>query len=149
MPVSSAPSPAQPSLRACSFLNLFSSYKAQVSAIVRQYADPSVAASSRRNWDRAPGSGGQTAGGVVVSTCDAFQVGKLRRTPGCCLSCAHLCFWQGAECEIVILSLCRTQGLGAFVESAFRVNVALTRARRHLWVCGHGQMLQRSTVWKE
>ena len=51
------------------------SYKAQVSAIVRQFADPSIAASSRRNWDKTPGgSGGQTAGGVVVSTCDAFQV---------------------------------------------------------------------------
>ena len=56
---------------------------------------------------------------------------------------------QGAECEIVILSLCRTNGVGAFVDSAFRVNVALTRARRHLWVCGHGQMLQRSAVWTE
>ncbi len=56
---------------------------------------------------------------------------------------------QGTECEIVILSLCRTQSVGAFVESAFRVNVALTRGWRHLWVCGHGQLLQRSGVWKE
>ncbi len=117
-----------------------------MSAIVRQYADPSTAASSRRNWDKTAGGGGQTAGGVVVSTCDAFQVGLASRAVWHEFVSSH---FQGAECEIVILSLCRTQGVGAFVESAFRVNVALTRARRHLWICGHGQMLQRSQIWKE
>jgi superfamily I DNA and/or RNA helicase len=48
--------------------------------------------------------------GIKVSTVDAFQ---------------------GGEKEIIILSCVRTESLG-FIESEKRLNVALTRARRHL-----------------
>ncbi len=83
-PPSSTPLPSQCTLPDVSDLSF--SYKAQVSAIVRQFADPSVAASSRRYWDKTPGGGGQTAGGVVVSTCDAFQVRAVSCAAGRALS---------------------------------------------------------------
>eukprot|EP01080_Neovahlkampfia_damariscottae_P004972 gene4972-8566_t len=57
--------------------------------------------------------------GIKVSTVDAFQ---------------------GGEKEIIILSCVRTESLG-FIESEKRLNVALTRARRHLIVVCKMDML--------
>lgn len=43
---------------------------------------------------------------------------------------------QGLEKDVVILALTRTEGLG-FLNNPKRLNVALTRARRALYVCGN------------
>lgn len=43
--------------------------------------------------------------------------------------------FQGGERDIVIVSSVRTAGTG-FIDSAQRINVALTRARHHLLVVG-------------
>lgn len=48
---------------------------------------------------------------------------------------------QGLEKDIVILSVTRTHGLG-FLNNARRLNVALTRAKRALYVCGNFSSLQ-------
>ncbi|XP_024906684.1 protein ZGRF1 [Pteropus alecto] len=62
---------------------------------------------------------------VQVSTVDAFQ---------------------GAEKEIIILSCVRTRQVG-FIDSEKRMNVALTRGRRHLLIVGHLACLRGSRLW--
>ncbi|XP_009468827.1 PREDICTED: protein ZGRF1 [Nipponia nippon] len=62
---------------------------------------------------------------VQVSTVDAFQ---------------------GAEKEIVVLSCVRTRHIG-FIDSEKRMNVALTRARRHLLIVGNLACLSRNRLW--
>lgn len=72
---------------------------------------------------------------VQVSTVDAFQ---------------------GAEKDVIILSTCRADkegssqygGLGSFLNSPYRVNVSLTRGRRHLFVIGCAPLMMSSTKWK-
>nr|XP_009479197.1 PREDICTED: protein ZGRF1 [Pelecanus crispus] len=62
---------------------------------------------------------------VQVSTVDAFQ---------------------GAEKEIVVLSCVRTRQIG-FIDSEKRMNVALTRAKRHLLIVGNLACLSRNRLW--
>lgn len=74
-----------------------------------------------------PGTGpGQGPASVQVSTVDAFQ---------------------GAERDVIIVSTVRTQRLG-FITSPRRLNVTLTRARNHLFVCGNRAALSQHTVWR-
>ncbi|XP_009886490.1 PREDICTED: protein ZGRF1 [Charadrius vociferus] len=62
---------------------------------------------------------------VQVSTVDAFQ---------------------GAEKEIVVLSCVRTRQIG-FIDSEKRMNVALTRAKRHLLIVGNLACLSKNRLW--
>ncbi|XP_052035242.1 protein ZGRF1 isoform X2 [Apodemus sylvaticus] len=62
---------------------------------------------------------------VQVSTVDAFQ---------------------GAEKEIIILSCVRTRHVG-FIDSEKRMNVALTRGRRHLLIVGSLSCLRKNRLW--
>ncbi|XP_065763688.1 5'-3' DNA helicase ZGRF1 isoform X2 [Muntiacus reevesi] len=62
---------------------------------------------------------------VQVSTVDAFQ---------------------GAEKEIIILSCVRTRQVG-FIDSEKRMNVALTRGRRHLLIIGNLACLRKNRLW--
>ncbi|NXU55923.1 ZGRF1 protein, partial [Turnix velox] len=62
---------------------------------------------------------------VQVSTVDAFQ---------------------GAEKEVVILSCVRTRQIG-FIDSEKRMNVALTRAKRHLLIVGNLTCLSKNRLW--
>ncbi|XP_054418141.1 5'-3' DNA helicase ZGRF1 [Pteronotus mesoamericanus] len=62
---------------------------------------------------------------VQVSTVDAFQ---------------------GAEKEVIILSCVRTRQVG-FIDSEPRVNVALTRGRRHLLIVGNAARLRKNRLW--
>jgi superfamily I DNA and/or RNA helicase len=78
---------------------------------------------------------------VEVSTVDAFQ---------------------GREADVVILSCVRapkpghagtlqraaSTGIG-FLEDVRRMNVAITRARRSLWVLGHLKTLYQSRPWRK
>ncbi|XP_028598812.2 5'-3' DNA helicase ZGRF1 isoform X1 [Podarcis muralis] len=63
---------------------------------------------------------------VQVSTVDAFQ---------------------GAEKEIIILSCVRTKQVG-FIDSEKRVNVALTRGKRHLLIVGNQNCLSKNKLWR-
>uniref|UniRef100_A0A5F9DNA4 5'-3' DNA helicase ZGRF1 n=1 Tax=Oryctolagus cuniculus TaxID=9986 RepID=A0A5F9DNA4_RABIT len=63
---------------------------------------------------------------VQVSTVDAFQ---------------------GAEKEIIILSCVRTKQVG-FIDSEKRMNVALTRGRRHLLIVGNLACLRKNQLWR-
>ncbi|KAJ1217382.1 hypothetical protein NDU88_004976 [Pleurodeles waltl] len=62
---------------------------------------------------------------VQVSTVDAFQ---------------------GAEKEIVVLSCVRTRQVG-FIDSEKRMNVALTRGKRHLLIVGNLACLRKNNLW--
>ncbi|KGL83720.1 Uncharacterized protein C4orf21, partial [Tinamus guttatus] len=62
---------------------------------------------------------------VQVSTVDAFQ---------------------GAEKEIIVLSCVRTRQVG-FIDSEKRMNVALTRAKRHLLIVGNLACLTKNSLW--
>ncbi|XP_067153726.1 5'-3' DNA helicase ZGRF1 [Apteryx mantelli] len=62
---------------------------------------------------------------VQVSTVDAFQ---------------------GAEKEIIVLSCVRTRQVG-FIDSEKRMNVALTRAKRHLLIVGNLACLSKNKLW--
>ncbi|KAM6429079.1 5'-3' DNA helicase ZGRF1 [Rhynochetos jubatus] len=62
---------------------------------------------------------------VQVSTVDAFQ---------------------GAEKEIIILSCVRSRQIG-FIDSEQRMNVALTRAKRHLLIVGNLACLSKNRLW--
>ena len=56
--------------------------------------------------------------------------------------------FQGGEKEIIIVSCCRTESLG-FITSPNRMNVALTRARRHLILVGSGKTLPKNQYWNQ
>uniref|UniRef100_A0A8D0HQG0 5'-3' DNA helicase ZGRF1 n=1 Tax=Sphenodon punctatus TaxID=8508 RepID=A0A8D0HQG0_SPHPU len=54
--------------------------------------------------------------------------------------------FQGAEKEIIVLSCVRTRQVG-FIDSAKRMNVALTRGKRHLLIVGNLTCLRRNKLW--
>lgn len=54
--------------------------------------------------------------------------------------------YQGQEKDIVIISTTRTKGVG-FMSSSHRLNVAITRARRCLIICGNFISLQNTHIW--
>ncbi|XP_061196236.1 protein ZGRF1-like [Saccostrea echinata] len=62
---------------------------------------------------------------ILVSTVDAFQ---------------------GGERNIIILSCVRTNNTG-FIDNQKRTNVALTRARHHLFIVGHLNNLEKNSLW--
>lgn len=53
---------------------------------------------------------------------------------------------QGAERDIMILSTVRSSKLG-FIDSARRLNVAITRAKRHLIIVGVAPVLRTNKLW--
>eukprot|EP00899_Mesostigma_viride_P013583 jgi/Mesvir1/22225/Mv14919-RA.3 len=71
---------------------------------------------------------GMSASSILVSTVDAFQ---------------------GGERDVIVLSPCRTESMTSHISSAERLNVALTRGRRHLVVVGCAANLQRDARWKQ
>ena len=54
--------------------------------------------------------------------------------------------FQGAERDIIILGSVRTRSLG-FTSDCQRLNVAITRARRHLIIVGNEKLLRGSRQW--
>ena len=88
-------------------------YKAQERAIINNLAGI-LSREGVKEVCEEDDAGGEDDGAVKVSTVDAFQ---------------------GQEKDVIILSLCGAHGGSGFVTPE-RINVALTRARRHLIVLG-------------
>jgi senataxin len=61
--------------------------------------------------------------------------------------------FQGREADVVIFSCVRAHSGGSggvgFLSDVRRMNVALTRARRSLWVVGHADTLAGCQPWQE
>ncbi|KAJ9088212.1 hypothetical protein DSO57_1025373 [Entomophthora muscae] len=67
--------------------------------------------------------------GVRISTVDAFQ---------------------GAEMEVMIVSCVRSNfSATQFFNSQHRINVALTRGRRHLFLVGNAELLKKYSFWRD
>mmetsp|Transcript_604 Transcript_604/g.1249 ORF Transcript_604/g.1249 Transcript_604/m.1249 type:complete len:784 (-) Transcript_604:45-2396(-) len=66
--------------------------------------------------------------GLQVSTVDAFQ---------------------GAERDIIFLSTVRTTSFGKLLVSWKRINVALSRAKTHLFVFGKESLLRKNPTWRK
>lgn len=54
--------------------------------------------------------------------------------------------FQGDERDVIIISTCRTN-MSTFVEMNERVNVAISRAKRHLFIVSNAPKLQSSVIW--
>ncbi|XP_075056542.1 5'-3' DNA helicase ZGRF1 isoform X3 [Mixophyes fleayi] len=95
---------------------------------------------------------------IGVITLYKAQMNKI----SCMLSCAAQCdsvevravqvstvdAFQGAEKEIIILSCVRTRQVG-FIDSEKRMNVALTRGKRHLLIVGSLSCLRKNKLWEQ
>eukprot|EP01134_Creolimax_fragrantissima_P002295 CFRG2295T1 len=57
--------------------------------------------------------------------------------------------FQGGEREVVILSCVMTDDRSGFADSYRRINVAITRARRHLLIVGNVRALSKNNLWNE
>ncbi|KAJ2610714.1 Protein zgrf1 [Coemansia sp. RSA 1694] len=55
--------------------------------------------------------------------------------------------YQGSEREVIIISCVRTEKIG-FIANPNRVNVALSRARRHCLVLGARKLLETNSMWR-
>jgi len=54
--------------------------------------------------------------------------------------------FQGGECDILLISTVRTNGI-EFMDDVCRLNVALTRARQSLIICGNFMSLKVSYIY--
>ncbi|XP_055708241.1 probable helicase senataxin isoform X2 [Phlebotomus papatasi] len=54
--------------------------------------------------------------------------------------------YQGQELDVIIISLAKTDGVG-FLANSQRLNVALTRAKKCLFICGNFINLTRNDIW--
>eukprot|EP00271_Cylindrocystis_brebissonii_P021924 TRINITY_DN8169_c0_g1_i4.p1 TRINITY_DN8169_c0_g1~~TRINITY_DN8169_c0_g1_i4.p1 ORF type:complete len:1053 (-),score=232.79 TRINITY_DN8169_c0_g1_i4:155-3313(-) len=70
------------------------------------------------------------------------------RHPGS-LYCNTVDAFQGQERDVIIMSCVRASQKGGvgFVADVRRMNVAMTRAKRALWILGNGSSLRRSDAW--
>ncbi|KNC72099.1 hypothetical protein SARC_15352, partial [Sphaeroforma arctica JP610] len=53
----------------------------------------------------------------------------------------------GGEREVVVLSCVMTGEMSGFADSFRRINVAITRARRHLLILGNTRALSKTKLW--
>jgi hypothetical protein len=56
--------------------------------------------------------------------------------------------FQGAEKDVILLTTTRASLNVGFLDSPERLNVALTRARRHLLIVGHARTLEVDAQWR-
>ncbi|XP_071975379.1 5'-3' DNA helicase ZGRF1 isoform X2 [Engystomops pustulosus] len=103
------------------------------------------------------------ASGIEGSMIGLITLYKSQMNKVCCmLSSATVCdssdmkavqvstvdAFQGAEKEIIILSCVRTRQVG-FIDSEKRMNVALTRGKRHLLIVGSLACLTKNKLWEQ
>ena len=104
---------------------------------------------------RAYAAGAQS---VAVLAPYAAQVARLRAAFEACEPLAHVQVssidgFQGREADVVVFSCVRARGQGrgggsvGFLADVRRQNVALTRAKRALWLLGDAATLESNPSW--
>lgn len=78
--------------------------------------------------------------------CHAFSTSHFEHPELRAVQVSTVDAFQGAEKEVIILSCVRTHRLG-FIDSERRMNVALTRGRRHLLIVGNLACLRKNQLW--
>lgn len=56
--------------------------------------------------------------------------------------------FQGAEKEVILLATTKSNRLDDFTNSPTRLNVAITRARKHLIIIGSQKLFEKEKLWK-
>ncbi|XP_078091183.1 LOW QUALITY PROTEIN: 5'-3' DNA helicase ZGRF1-like [Mustelus asterias] len=97
---------------------------------------------------------GSMIGVITLYKSQMHKLCGLLNYPGCCDSAeikavqvSTVDAFQGAEKEIIILSCVRTRQVG-FIDSEKRMNVALSRGKRHLLIVGSLTCLRNNRLWK-
>jgi len=129
-------------------LGIICLYRAQATLIVSMLGGGETAAGGGGGAATAAGAHGGVGGGAGSSEAEALnavtfsQEDELLRD----VSVSTVDAFQGAEREAILVSTCRTDALG-FVASPRRLNVTLTRARRHLLIVGSAAALLTDQRW--
>ncbi|XP_015376021.1 PREDICTED: putative regulator of nonsense transcripts 1 [Diuraphis noxia] len=76
------------------------------------------------------------------------QINMLLRKKKISLNVNTIDSFQGGECDVLLISTVRTNGVG-FMDDICRLNVALTRARQSLIICGNFMSLRGEQVWSD
>lgn len=111
-------------------------------------SNPGEAALAAAHVRRLVAAGLAPADIAVVTPYNAQTVALARQLPRDTfpgLEIGSVDGFQGREKEAVVVTLVRSNGLGevGFLAEKRRLNVAMTRARRHLCVCGDGETVAK------
>lgn len=98
------------------------------------------------------GVAGNDIGLISLYKSQAFKLQKVFSDMNLCskdgITTSTVDAFQGAEREIIIVSTVRTKYVG-FINSPLRLNVTLTRARRHLIIVGSKKLLEKDPLWSQ
>ncbi|XP_074084787.1 5'-3' DNA helicase ZGRF1 isoform X9 [Macrotis lagotis] len=100
----------------------------------------------------ASGIEGSMIGVITLYKSQMYKLGTLLSDVHCdhshlkAIQVSTVDAFQGAEKEIIILSCVRTKQVG-FIDSEKRMNVALTRGKRHLLIVGNLDCLKKNRLW--
>ncbi|KAL6610114.1 hypothetical protein ACP70R_040083 [Stipagrostis hirtigluma subsp. patula] len=141
-----------------SFIDVEAGVEENIGQSVRNKAEAAVAANIVYRLAEACFSHKKKTTVGVISQY-AAQVTALQEAIGHCHNHEFFSFeihtvdsFQGDEKDIIILSTVRSNrdGFVGFIDSDNRANVALTRARNHLWILGNEETLINSgSVWSD
>ncbi|CAH2300748.1 ZGRF1 isoform X1, partial [Pelobates cultripes] len=102
----------------------------------------------------ASGIQGTMIGVITLYKAQMYKVCTLLSTAALCdpmevkaVQVSTVDAFQGAEKEVIILSCVRSKQVG-FIDSEKRMNVALTRGKRHLLIVGNLACLRKNTLWE-
>lgn len=76
------------------------------------------------------------------------QINVLLRNKKISINVNTIDSFQGGECDVLLISTVRTNGVG-FMDDICRLNVALTRAKQSLIICGNFMSLRGERVWSD
>jgi hypothetical protein len=124
-------------------IGIIALYKAQAVLIAEKLAELDVASVVATDADALMDDHDDAATGTPASGTAASDAAG-----GDSVQVATVDAFQGAEKDVVIMSTTRASYSVGFLESSERLNVALTRARRHLLIVGHRKTLETDAQWR-
>jgi superfamily I DNA and/or RNA helicase len=89
----------------------------------------------------------QEIGVIALYKAQVSRISAILNAKSIAVQVSTVDAFQGAEKDVIILSVSRTTKLG-FSDSPKRLNVAITRARRHLIIVGNAPLLTSNSAWE-